>query len=348
MGYVFSNPLMPPPVISEIYWDEDGWSMELFFNEVYEYTSLDQLALVCNDDTSTFLTGIPIIYNQPMVVTIDDLVNPIEIPIDSGFITIIEIVNYFSVDLGVYYGSHPNSHLTPTTFGQSIVRQQFYLDEFGEYVYWLVKETQPSMDSLPFSCRTRANFSGIVRDAFFDPVSGAKIKYIHTYSNESHYLPSIPEIITNEDGEFTTDQMFCKKYCVEVYVEGQEHLITTAIVEPDSLNYHEFLLDSFYVGINNREFTKPKIIFTANPNPVGSKLHIHLEINSINIVKSPALKLYDLNGSLIKSTIINSPYLNNIDIYWDELDNLNMPPGIYLLVLEGNGKYLCSRKLIFQ
>ena len=24
MGYVFSNPLMPPPVISEIYWDEDG------------------------------------------------------------------------------------------------------------------------------------------------------------------------------------------------------------------------------------------------------------------------------------------------------------------------------------
>lgn len=177
-GSAFSNPIIEPPIISEIYWDENGWMMELLFNEMFYYfIDLNELTLVCNGDTSAFISGISIILNQPIVVTKEHLIEPFEIPIEGGCIDILTTEGLGFITFPLTYGNYQG---TPVALGQSIVHQKFYI-EGPDYTFWLVKETQPSIGELPFSCQTRANFSGKVVDKFLDPVPNADIKYIYEY-----------------------------------------------------------------------------------------------------------------------------------------------------------------------
>jgi len=347
---VFSNPIMLPPVISELYWDENGdWTMELIFNEGLDYySSLDELSLVCNNDTSAFVSGIPIVIGQPLVVSSADLVSPFDIPIDSGFVFLMDSEYQDPLGWGMMFGHYDGSRISPASYGQSIVYQRFFLQDVLEETYWLVKETTPSIGSLPFTCQTRANFSGTVLDAMLTPVPEASIKYTFGSSNENAYSPSIPVLITDEKGEFATDQMFCKEYTIMIFVDGQRELITSAKVEPDSANNLEFLLDSLYVGVKKIEDVKPGVSITARPNPFNGRLDIHVQTNNNTVVKSSAVKLFDLNGNLIRKTDIHSPYLNNVDVHWELMNKSEMKAGLYLLVLEVEGELVASQKLVFQ
>ncbi len=349
-GLVFSNPFILPPVISELYWDDAGnWSMELVFNVYPNYNNnLDGLSLVCNDDTSAFVTGIPIVLDQPIVITKDDLLIPFEILIDSGFVFLVDNDYQNLLGWGMMFGDYEESRVTAVAYGQSIVYQRFWLQDVQEETFWLVKETQPTIGSLPFSCQTRADFNGIVLDTFLIPVPDAHIKYAYDSDYENAYSPSIPILISDENGEFSTYQMFCQKYTVMIFVDSQRELITHVNIEPDSANYYEFILDTLNVGINTETYVEPKVSMTTRPNPFNRNLDIHIQMNSSSTVNSPIVKLFDLNGNLVKSSDINSPYLNNLDIHWGEMDELEMSPGLYVLVLEAEGKILASQKLIYQ
>jgi hypothetical protein len=347
---VFSNPIMLPPVISELYWDENGdWSIELVFNDDLDYYSnLDELSLVCNNDTSVFVSGIPIVFGQPMVVSSDDLVSPFDIPIDSGFVYLMDNEYQNPLGWGMMFGHYDGSRISSASYGQSVVYQRFFLQDVLEETYWLVKESTHSIGSLPFTCQTRANISGTVLDAVLTPVPEASIKYTFGSSNENAYSPSIPVLITDENGEFSTDQMFSKEYAIMIFVEDQRELITFVNVEPDSANNYKFLLDSLYVGLTKINDVKPSVSMTALPNPFNRHLDIHIQTNSNTIVKSPAVKLFDLNGNLIRKTDIHSPYLNNVDVHWELMNESEMKPGLYLLVLEVEGEFVATQKLVFQ
>ncbi len=344
---LFSNPIVLPPVISEIYWDENSWTMELVFDDLYcPWVSLDELTLVFNEDTSAFITGIPIVFNQPMVVTKNELVEPFEILIGGGIIEILETENLFPIGDILIYGNHEWSYITPVSFGQSIVHQVFDVNGGYNTDIWLVKDTLPSIGYLPFTCQTRANFSGKVIDNLLRPFPDASIKYISgtTYA----YSPSIPEIITDENGEFSTDQMFCKQYWIKIYVDGQEELFTTLNIEPDSANYFEFILDSLYVGTNDDVPVKQNVSLNAWPNPFSEKLDINIQVANSKLVNQAEIKLFDLSGNMLKSSKINSPYLVDLDIHWTAMSEITMSSGVYLLVLEADGKILASQKVVYQ
>jgi len=349
--FLLSNPMMPPPVMSELYWDESGWTMELYFYEVffdlYDLNSMDDLSLVCNNDTSAFVTGIPIEEYQIVVVTINDLVDPFEIPISGGAIEVLYNDDLYPITEILAYGNHDWSRISPVTYGQSIVNQKFIISSGGAYTidYWLVKETQPSIGSLPFTCQTRANFSGLVLDKAGLPVPNASI--IYTFTDTENFDPPIPEIITGEDGTFSTDQMFCREYTIKVYVDGQMELITQLNIEPGSANYFEFSLDSLYVGYNEVAM-EPKISMTTNPNPFNSNLHVNIQMDAYKSSSSAKLELMDLNGKIWKHADINASYLHHIDVYWNNMNQLIMNPGVYILVLEVDGRMIASHKVIFQ
>lgn len=345
-GSVISNPIEMPPVITEIFWDENGWTMELFFDESFCYYNLDELTLVCNEDTSAFVAGIPIVFNQPMVVTKYDLAEPFEIPLDGGFVDVLDTAYLNPITGGFAFGNHEWSTITPVSYGQSIVYQRFYVS--GGYYddLWLVKETQPSIGELPFECRTRAIFSGKVLDKLLCPVPNAIIRYTNT--DPYAYSPSIPSLLTDENGEFSTDQMFCKEYTVRVYVDNEMELITILDIEPDSTNYCEFVLDSLYVGVKEDVHVEQKVSISARPNPFNGNLDINVRMTKGIPVKSPELKLFDLNGNVLKAADINSPYLNDVDIYWGAMDAILTKSGVYILALETEGKIIALQKVIFQ
>lgn len=344
---VYSNPLLPPPVISELYWDDSGWTMELYFLMApYDIGNLDELLMVVNDDTSAFSTSIPIELWQIMLITNDDLVTPIDIPVEGGLIDFL-LVDYdlFPINEGFAYGNHPYSRVTAVEPGQSLVTQKFItIDERG-MEFWLVKEMQPSIGSLPFTCQTRADFSGLVVDKAGLPVPDASI--IYTYTDTENFDPPIPGLITGEDGAFSTDQMFCKEYNIGIFVDGGMELITQLNIEPGSANYFEFALDSLYVGKN--EFTEePKISMTTNPNPFTNDLHVNIQVNGYKSATLAQLKLMDLNGKVIKGADINASYLHHMDVYWNNMNQIIMNPGVYILVLEVDGRVITSQKVIFQ
>lgn len=346
-GSVFSNPVIMPPVISEIFWDENGWTMELFFDDMFYCNNLNELTLICNEDTSAFKTGIPIVLNQPMVVTKDDLIEPFELPISGGYIDILETASLFPITEPLIYGDNAGSRISAVLQGQSIVNQKFTHYYEDDYYFWLVKETQPSIGELPFTCQTRANFSGKVVDKFLNPVPIANINYIFQNINQI-YFPTTPTLITDENGEFSTDQMFCREYTVRIYVNNEVELFTNLDVEPDSANYFYFQLDTVYDGVNENVIIEQKFSMNVSPNPFNRNLNINIQMTKNSLVKSSKLKLFDLTGNIVKSTSINSPYLNNIDIYWKAMDEVVANAGIYLLALEVEGKIVASQKVIFQ
>jgi hypothetical protein len=343
---VFSNPLPPPPVISELYWDESGWTMELYFLMApYEINNLDELLMVCNGDTSAFNPGIPVELWQIIVVTSEDLVEPMDIPVEGGMIQFFYTEDLWPINDGFVYGNYPSSRVTAVEPGQSLVTQKFItIDERG-MEFWVVKEMQPSIGTMPFTCQTRANFSGLVLDKAGLAVPDASI--IYTYTDTENFDPPIPEIITGEEGTFSTDQMFCREYSIKVYVDGQMELITQVNIEPGSANYYEFALDSLYVGTPD-DLIEQKVSMSAGPNPFNQKLHIYIEMDQRYFSTPARLKLVDLKGNILKSTDVHSPYLHNVDIYWEYLDQVIVNPGIYLLMLEVEGDILATQKVVFQ
>ena len=343
---VFSNPLPFPPVISELYWDESGWTMELFFDETaYEFNYLDELLFVSNEDTTDFVSGISIELGQILVVTIDDLVEPLDIPIEGGIIQFLFAEELWPINDGFIYGNHPSSRVTAVLPGQSLVNQKFDIGGGWDLGFWLVKETQPSIGTLPFTCQTRANFSGMVLDKAGLPVPDASI--IYTFTDTQNFDPPIPEIITGEEGTFSTDQMFCKEYTVRIFVDGEMELITQVNIEPGSANYFEFALDSLYVGKN--EFAvESKISMTTNPNPFTNDLHVNIQVDGYKSATLAQLKLMDLNGKVLKSAGLNASYLHHMDVYWNNMNQIIMNPGVYILVLEVDGRLITSHKVIFQ
>lgn len=101
-------------------------------------------------------------------------------------------------------------------------------------------------------------------------------------------------------------------------------------------------------GVNDEVYFKPKISMIVNPNPFNRNLDINIHITKTILIKSSKLKLFDLDGNLIKSTTINSPNLNDIDIHWETMDEIIKNSGVYLLSLEVEDKIVASQKVIFQ
>ena len=345
-GSLLSNPLPPPPFISELYWDETGWTMELYFLDLpCEANYLDEFFLVCNDDTSAFVSGIPVELFQIIVITSDDLTEPFDIPIEGGRINLFYGEDFFPVAADFLFGDYPSSWVSPVVPGQSITTQKFIIGRY-DIQFWLVKETQPSIGDLPFTCQTRADFSGMVLDKTGLPVPNAIVSY--TFANTNDFDPPVPEIITDVNGVFSTNQMFCRKYTLRIFVDNEMELITQLNIEPDSANYFEFVLDSLHVGINSDVYAEPKISINTRPNPFNRNLDINIQMNRSILIKSSQLKLYDLNGNMLKSTVINSPYLNNIDIHWEAMNEIVMNSGVYMLVLEVEDKIMATQKVVFQ
>lgn len=343
---VFSNPLPGPYVISEVIWSDDGWMLELLFDDMFGgYNNFDELYLTCNGDTSAFTPGLPIVINQPVLITINELINPIDIPIEGGYIQILEN-NTMEISMGIIYGNYEWSSITPVTIGQSIVQQKFNLYGGSSNEYWLVKESQPSPGEFPFSCQSRTIFSGKVFDNLLQPVPDAQINYVWT--NPNSYSPSIPEIITDENGEFYTDEMFSKDYTFRISIENNIQFYTAVQIVPDSINYHEFLLDSFYVSIEEPVIFEPVTTINVSPNPFNNKLEINIKSTQSENDGLHELILFDLSGNILIESAINSPYLSNICIHWDDINANIQKSGIYILALRSNGKIIASQKVIYQ
>jgi len=334
------NPIMPV-LISEIYFEEDEWTIEL--SDYYGFFgSLDDLWFVASSDTAQFKSGIFLYDNIPIIVNQDSMLTPLSINKNGDFLQVRQEYDgeWFDVCLPVYFGDYPDSWVNAPNEGQSLGRI-FFSDPWGwGEDFFLVKNNTPSLGSNPYYVNTRGTFSGYVFDQQQNPIPNAQI----------HYFYYCDDIYTDQNGYFENNYMYGMNYNVTVYVDDIAMMDTLITIEPDSTTYCEFYINLY--SVDEEQLQGSKIILSNYPNPFIESTTI--SFSAADLRGLTQIRIYNIKGQKIKtlecgeSLSTKAPICRNYSISWDgknESDVLQ-PPGFYFYSLEIDGKKVKTNKMI--
>ncbi|MEE4256481.1 MAG: T9SS type A sorting domain-containing protein [Bacteroidales bacterium] len=348
---LLSNPLVPPPVISEFFYNEGDWQMELYFSwdyhQYFDLQGFEDLRLATNAGTALFIEGLSFSYDSIMVidqsmltttVVIDPVQDHIHIDFSDGS------GGWTWQSEGIEYG--PDPHLFTTTGpkpGQSICIQYFY--KSGFFYWWeQIKQSPPTIGSDPFNVNTRVTFSGYVFDQNMQPVEGVKIAYCDDLLCTGITVPPYSCIETDEFGYFFNDALFSDWYFFEFTRGAVIYLYDTIFLEPDSSYYEEYVMNMVgtaedHLG-NEGEY---RISIIPNPN----RGEFMISVNSRNEHPPDAvLEFTSANGALICSQPV--PYLEKGEnrIQFNGLKGKKLTEGLYICTLTIGNKVKSRTKIL--
>jgi hypothetical protein len=335
----FSNPIIPPPLLIEIYFGPEGWQIEMMYNEYNPWTSLDNVWLCGINDSAQFVTGMELIQGELLVVTQNDFMNEMEINQEGDWLTLYYIYGdgIYPVDeMGLFWGNIPVmpdyyfNRVTAPVGEQSIAIQELY--DFNDFC--VVKEKPNSIGSNPFEVSKRADFSGVVSDLNGSPLAGVEVSY-------GFY----PLIITGSDGHFSvSNNMFCRIYNVNFVFDGGIIGDSTISIEPDVANYFEFKLDTLLTEINEfKPSTLQYSIFTI-PNPSSSQTKFIIETSNPKPDQKGVIKIYSEAGFIVD--IIPVEISGNKQEISYNFNDKSLASGMYFYNLETGHQKVPSGKMI--
>ncbi|MCD6112969.1 MAG: T9SS type A sorting domain-containing protein [Bacteroidales bacterium] len=336
-----ANPVISPPIISELYVSKYygyNWEMELVNSGNY---SLDDMYITSSTDTAFFKSGITFEPGETITINQSDLVSPLFIDIEGDEVTIYYI-DWPISDFPFIFGNYPNSKISSPYNGQSLVNQKFH--NYGDDdFWWIVKERHPTFGRNAFITSTRGLFKGFVYDALHKPISNVNLKYSY-YSNSNFWIePYISVVYTNENGYFESNLMFCRKFNLCVNYKNITYLDTLISIEPDSVNYFEFTLDTLFVGLNDFN-SKNNISIKNYPNPFNQKTTISAEMPKNKKNSNVLIKIFNLQGEMIKIIPVNNSSNNDIKVTIDK-NKLDLSSGTYIYTLEIGHKKIATNKM---
>ncbi len=325
-GLLFANPIVVGPYISEVYFDETGWSVELY--NVMMEDNLDSCKLACNEGESYFNLGIPFPPDTVIVVTNNDLQTPLDINPEHDLITT------FYDDMGIsgcFYGTLEDYVLSPTV-EQSLRKISFWNDMTSLYIRFC-KDNTPSMGTINDTTNYKGIFCGYVYDSQLNPVQNVEIDYQPRDFN-------IPSIYTNENGYFEKE-MYAMNFSCDIHLVALASMDSIVSIEPDSMNYYEFVFENYVVGVDEPEVVISNLEYHLSnyPNPFNPTTTISFNISRKN-AKNAKVEIYNSKGQKIDELSIPD---GQSSIIW-EADNF--PSGVYLYKLIVGGKEAASNKML--
>ena len=341
-----SNPMMPPPklLVSEIYFSDTSWVLELVGHRSipsYYPDNLDSVKLITSSGESFFKPGIQIQDNEIILITKDQLSNPLEINRLGDFIEMHEkfdgeLLWELRQEQEVRYGSFNKNCGVPEP-DQSLVMQHIsvWSWEIGSY-YDLVIEDNPSLGAEPFKCNTRSTIKGRILDARKEPVKGAEIVHYFFWSDILEMIDSIsPEpvsLITDKDGYFTGD-LFAKTYYDRDVILHDSIIGEVSFkIKTDTLNIYTFQLEEYKNVSYIRHY----------PNPATYHLVFEVRLPQYKDLKNMVIKIFNPKGFVID--IIPVTYHHSV-IDWSPQSEA-LSSGCYFYTLENDHKRLTTNKMI--
>jgi hypothetical protein len=332
-------------VIMEIYFDSGDWMIEMVFDEAFGIENLDEARLAGLYDTALFLPGFNFEPGEVIYVTQADLQSEFTMN-QSGD----------KVQIHVLYGEYW-AGLDEMSFGleqfyscevsapvgeESIAVQTFIYPGSGSF-FWTAKELPNTIGSNPGEVLKRGNFSGNVKDKNYEPLEGVKLYYCPDYMHYFTY-PTVPEIITDQNGYFVTDNMFCKKYDISFNINNDALADTVIFIEPDSANYFEFILDTLITGVQESTPINPNYSITNHPNPFSQSTAFIIKSEISDAGQKGVIKIFNIEDYIVD--IIPVQISQGIQEIRYQPTNNSLSAGMYFYQLEIAHKEIASGKMM--
>ena len=332
-GLLLANPIPEGPYITEIYFDETGWSIELF--SMITDGNLDNCKISSNAGEAYFLSGISFPQDTYLVVTQDDLQTPLVIDEQGDYVT--SYYDEFEVSWCTF-GSLQTMVLAPTE-GQSLIPISFSSNGIMTTDVSFCKDSSPTLGGINNNGGTHGIFCGYVFDSLMNPVYNVQIEHFP-------YNYNSPDAVTNENGYFEKEMYAMNFYC-DINLAALASMDSTVSIEPDSVNYFEFVFENYVVGVVEPEVVIPNHDYhlSNHPNPFNPSTNISFSVTqtssfvTVEIYNSKGQKIDELsihNGQSVSAGLKSS-------ITW-EADNF--PSGVYLYKLIVDGKEAASNKML--
>jgi hypothetical protein len=329
---VNANPLLPPPIISEIYFDtfnEDNWFIELYFDYIYYgmYDNLDGFMLISAHDMTYPNLGIYFEIGDPFVITQDDMQFDFDINRDGDTLTLFDNDGYEIAEI-----SFGDAYVKAPGPAQSIAIDYIWL---GLENYLTCKEFPPTLGSDVYNVYARGLVEGYVYDQLNNPVSNSTIEFMlgpYTY----RYGDS------DENGYFHIGDLMCcnwhpKIYFNDVYIDN-----FTVAIEPDSTSFVEIYLDTTLTATWEKQAGDKFISLYNYPNPCRSYTVFNCTVPENSIFLTGYVNIYNQNGQQVDRLLFeNQPGVNH-QIYWHAPD---LDDGMYIYTLELDGKVMATNKM---
>jgi len=332
-----ANPIAPPPAICELVIHQNGFSLELAL-ELWGISDLDNMRLTSSHGQAFFNQGI-VVSGELLVVTENDLQSYLFVDPAGDDLSIEENYNgsWYVLDV-IYFGDYQNSWVSPLWEGESVIQQEF--NYWGEPFYWTVKNKPPSPGSSAYHTDARGTFSGYVLDKFSNAVPGAWIKYCHEAD------PLLEPIYSDSTGYFFCDNMFSREYDVEIIISEEIFWTDHIVVELDSNNYYEFIIDSIAVATHEHEKLQ-EFDIRNHPNPFTNNTTFDLNVPESYRWNEAQITIMDMNGKIVdRIEYHNSGDETGQKINWHAPSDLK--PGIYIYTLEIDNNRIASNKMILN
>jgi hypothetical protein len=355
---LFSNPVIPPPAISEFFFNDGNWQLEVFFDGqlhqyFYPFQSFDGLRLVSNSDSAYFEYGIPFQWDSLIVIDATNLTSVLDINPDEDFIRLefLAGTQWGIVGEGIRYGYNGGffgfNYSTPPGSNESIGYQKF-LHLQGYYFHVQQKQSPPSIGEDVFQITSRGSFSGYVFDQHGNPVQDILFHYCPSEFCDGWTAPVYTCFQTDETGYFEADELFCTYHWFRLINGNTLFTMDTLFIEPDSNHYKEYILTD--VGIPKVEpFDDIEVIVA--PNPFNHKTTFHISIPQELDWNEARITIFNMKGQVVDFIpIVGNPWAGGkIILDWvPDNANTDIGPGLYLYTMELDGKLIKSEKLIIN
>lgn len=342
-----SNPIIPPPVVFEIYFGPVSWEIEIMNNQFYSYIeNFDDLWLVGQFDTAQFEPGHPFLPGVIEVATQFDMLTPMTIQQSGDHVSLCyKSGNYYEYLGGIAWGSF-SPEVTAPVGEQSIAIQMFNLPE-NEWGSWEAKEQPHTINSNPGNVIKRTSFSGYVWDQNGQPMQDIYLDYCWgAYYFGSN--PTVPIIYTNSDGYFHTDNMYSREFFIRFRNDFYGPIIgdTTVYLEIDSTNYFEFKLDTLLTGIKEHKPVVPAYSIYNIPNPSSSKTTFIIESDNANPNRKGVIKIYSEAGYIVDIFPLEISGGKQELIY--NCHDKSLAAGLYFYNLEIGHQKVASGKMVIS
>ncbi|MCX6273076.1 MAG: hypothetical protein NTU44_18045 [Bacteroidetes bacterium] len=356
IGFTKANPIVDPPVISEFYLVNDSvWYLELMFS--WPYPSLDGLQLVSSGGSSFIKHGISITAGNIIVLTHDSMLSPLHFNRNGDFVDIQDSTGFsFNYSFPMFrFGNISNSFISAPLVGQSIVCYKFYCMDQGyipETEYHLVKDVNPTIGYNAFTPSfATGTFTGMVFDNGHNPIQGIHIGHTYAYNEPSYYCGNyFLNAWTQPSGSFTM-QEYSGKYHVMFFFHPWLVIKDTIInIEPDSVNYFEFIIDSLLTDVHSIE-NQRNIKLSCFPNPSTGETNISFGVPEGQCFSKALIKIYGSNGEIVRILPVNTASPQpEYTLKWDGFccDHSPAASGMYYCNLVLDGRKSATTKLIIE